>query len=103
MLKPALDDVDALLQFASTQRRRVVVTSYMDHPVGQIGAAFIAARCAAEEPYVVDRCGLLTHRLYQNDAFIERVENDGPVLRVPNGTGIGFDDLLEELPWQRLS
>jgi O-succinylbenzoate synthase len=103
VVKPAVDEVDGLLLFASQKRRRVVVTSYMDHPVGQIGAAFVAARCAAEEPYIVERCGLLTHRQYQNDAFIERVESDGPLLRVPQGTGIGFDDLLEELPWKRLT
>jgi O-succinylbenzoate synthase len=72
----------------------VVVTSYMDHPVGQFGAAYIAATHATNA-----RCGLFTHVLYEPDAFMERVESDGARLLPPRGTGIGFDDLLERLPW----
>lgn len=72
----------------------VVVTSYMDHPVGQFGAAFVAATQTTNA-----RCGLMTHVLYEPDAFIERVERVGARLVPPRGTGIGFDDLLENLPW----
>jgi O-succinylbenzoate synthase len=72
----------------------VVVTSYMDHPVGQFGAAYIAATHETNAC-----CGLFTHVLYEPDAFIERVESDGARLLAPRGTGIGFDDLLESLPW----
>lgn len=72
----------------------VVVTSYMDHPVGQFFAAYVAATNA-----VAARCGLMTHVLYEPDAFIERVERDGARLLPPRGTGIGFDDLLESLQW----
>jgi len=45
------------------------------------------------------RCGLMTHVLYEPDAFFERVERDGARLLPPRGTGLGFDDLLERLPW----
>jgi len=72
----------------------VVVTSYMDHPVGQFGATYVAATHATNA-----RCGLFTHVLYEPDAFLERVESDGARLLPPRGTGIGFDDLLERLPW----
>jgi o-succinylbenzoate synthase len=72
----------------------VVVTSYMDHPVGQFGAAYVAATHETNA-----RCGLMTHVLYEPDAFIERVQRDGARLLPPRGTGIGFDDLLEKLPW----
>lgn len=75
----------------------VVVTSYMDHPVGQFGAAYIAARHR-----VNPRCGLFTHVLYENDAFVERVRSDGARLLSPQGTGLGFDDLLSAIPWQKL-
>jgi len=34
--------------------------------------------------------------------FIERIEADGARLLPPRGTGIGFDDLLERLPWKSL-
>lgn len=72
----------------------VVVTSYMDHPVGQFGAAYVAATHVTNE-----RCGLFTHVLYEPDAFIDRIASDGARLLPPSGTGIGFDDLLESLAW----
>jgi O-succinylbenzoate synthase len=76
----------------------IVVTSYMDHPVGQFGAAYVAASHESAA-----RCGLMTHVLYEPDAFIDRIERDGARLLPPRGTGIGFDDLLEGLPWKTLT
>lgn len=75
----------------------VVVTSYMDHPVGQFCAAYVAAMNR-----VSSRCGLFTHVVYEPDAFIERIEAEGARLLPPRGTGIGFDDLLENLPWTKI-
>lgn len=76
------------------EHAEVVVTSYMDHPVGQFGAASIAATHRTNP-----RCGLFTHVLYEPDAFIERISCDGARLLPPRGTGVGFDDLLEQLSW----
>jgi len=89
--KPALSEV--FPEFAG----EIVVTSYMDHPVGQFHAAYVAATHA-----VNPRCGLFTHVLYEPNEFIESIRSDGARLLAPHGTGIGFDDLLERLPWQRL-
>ncbi|HEX6098893.1 MAG TPA: enolase C-terminal domain-like protein [Thermoanaerobaculia bacterium] len=72
----------------------VVVTSYMDHAIGQFFAAYVAATHETNP-----RCGLMTHVLYEPDAFFERVQRDGARLLPPRGTGLGFDDLLERLPW----
>ena len=69
----------------------------MDHPVGQFFAAYVAATHR-----VSARCGLFTHALYEPDAFIERIRAEGAQLLPPDGTGIGFDDLLEDLPWTRI-
>ncbi|MGZ8789795.1 MAG: hypothetical protein ACXW4P_16385 [Thermoanaerobaculia bacterium] len=73
------------------------MTSYMDHAVGQFFAAYVAATHD-----VNPRCGLMTHVLYEPDAFFERIERDGARLLPPRGTGIGFDDLLERLPWKSI-
>jgi O-succinylbenzoate synthase len=89
--KPALSDT------FPTFDGEIVVTSYMDHPVGQFHAAYVAATHD-----VSAHCGLFTHVLYEPNEFIERIEADGARLLPPKGTGIGFDDLLESLPWQRL-
>jgi O-succinylbenzoate synthase len=75
----------------------IVVTSYMDHPVGQFGAAYVAATHRVNR-----RCGLFTHVLYEPDAFLERIESDGARLRPLGGTGVGFDDVLESLTWTEL-
>ena len=75
----------------------VVVTSYLDHPVGQFFAAYVAATHE-----VSARCGLFTHAVYEPDAFNERIRADGARLLPPGGTGIGFDDLLEDLPWTKI-
>lgn len=78
-------------------RDEIVVTSYMDHPIGQFGAAYVAASHETSA-----RCGLMTHVLYEPDAFIERVERHNARLVPAQGTGIGFDGLLEKLPWTTL-
>ena len=75
----------------------VVVTSYMGHAIGQFYAAYVAATHE-----VNPRCGLMTHVLYEPDAFFERIARDGARLLAPGGTGLGFDDLLERLPWKSI-
>jgi O-succinylbenzoate synthase len=90
VIKPAIQqipDTDA----------EIVVTSYMDHPIGQLCAAYAAARAG-----ITTTCGLITHVLYEADPFIERMQLDGTRLLPPAGTGWGFDDLLKGLPWQKL-
>jgi O-succinylbenzoate synthase len=99
VVKPAAQTPDVALATGLD----VVVTSYMDHPVGQLHAAHVAARVAAEHPKQVRQAGLLTHLLFEPDPFLEQIAIDGNTLARPTGTGIGFDDLLERLPWKQLS
>lgn len=91
VVKPALQEMPR-------SSREIVVTSYMDHAVGQMFAAFFAA-----SHHVTNVCGLFTHVLYEPDLFFERVRAEGPRLLAPEGSGIGFDDMLEALPWKRLA
>jgi len=90
ILKPALEEIPCT-------DAELVVTSYMDHPIGQLCAAYAAATAN-----ITSTCGLITHVLFENDPFIERMRVDGTHLVPPEGNGWGFDDLLEKLPWQRL-
>lgn len=75
-----------------------LITSYMDHPIGQLHAAAVAARTATNP-----RCGLVTHVLFEPNAFSERLALDGARLIPPGGSGVGFDDLLDALPWESLA
>jgi O-succinylbenzoate synthase len=90
VIKPAIEGIP------STDSE-LVVTSYMDHPIGQLCAAYAAATAG-----VTTTCGLVTHVLYDPDPFIDRMQIDGARLVPPGGTGWGFDDLLERLPWRTL-
>jgi len=89
IVKPAIQEIPQT-------KKEMIITSYMDHPIGQFGAAY----CAALHP--APRCGLFTHVLYEKNEFIERIRSDGARLLPPEGTGIGFDDLLEGVPWKKL-
>ncbi|MDA7920587.1 hypothetical protein N9Z18_01380 [Verrucomicrobiales bacterium] len=95
VLKPAY-----LTEFPNYQSR-FAVTSYMDHAVGQMFAGMVASHHAKDEKLI--SCGLLTHRCFEKDAFFEQIQTDGPRLLPVEGTGLGFDDLLEALPWKRIN
>lgn len=99
----AVEIVKPALQTMQRRRRRVVFTSNMDHPIGQLFAAREASAYYTAHPDQEEICGLATHVLFEPDAFIERMRCDEENrLIFPGGTGFGFDDLLETLPWQRL-
>jgi O-succinylbenzoate synthase len=102
VIKPAIDEPFLLGEAAIQNQQRVVLTSYMDHPVGQTFAAWEAARLGLQFPGLVGQCGLQTHHLFEPDAFSEMLGPWSPVFQVPEGKGLGFDDLLDALPWTRL-
>jgi o-succinylbenzoate synthase len=82
----------------------LVLTSAMDHPLGQMYAAYQAALARQQLGDRVDLCGLCTQHLFTPDAFTERVHSPGGKLEADSsGGGLGFGDLLERLPWRLLS
>lgn len=101
IVKPAIDEPFLLAEAALRHQQRVVVTSYMEHPVGQTFAAWEAARLSLQFPGLVGLCGLQTHHLFEPDAFSEWLGPWLPVFQPPAGFGLGFDELLDELPWTR--
>ena len=102
VIKPAVDEPWLLAEAAAARGRQVVVTSYMDHPLGQAFAAWEAGRLALQFPGLVGVCGLQTHHLFEPDAFTEALGSWTPGFNAPPGTGLGFDDLLDKLPWKRV-
>ena len=80
-----------------------VFTSVMDHPIGQLWAAYCAACYYQDTPKdQIPLCGLCTHLLFKKDAFIEALGDLSPMINAPEGTGLGFDDLLSKLDWKKL-
>lgn len=81
---------------------RIVFTSYLDHPLGQVSAAWVAASFSKTSGDRLACCGLLSQVAYQPNAFSERLKTKGARLSAPEGTGFGFDDLLLNLEWREL-
>jgi o-succinylbenzoate synthase len=102
VIKPAIDEPFLLGESAVGHSQRVVMTSYMDHPVGQAFAAWEAARLELQFPDLVSLCGLQTHHLFEPDGFTEALGPWSPDFKIPEGHGLGFGDLLDAQPWTRL-
>ena len=101
VVKPALDDVTAVCAKALLEAWKLVITSYMDHPVGQCYAAWCAGKVERRFAGILDPvAGLMTHGLFEPNAFTERLGTPSPHWKSPGGTGLGFDDLLEDLSWE---
>lgn len=103
VIKPAVDEPLLLAEAALANHQRLVVTSYMDHPLGQAFAAWEAARLGLQFPGMLAACGLQTHHLFEPNPFTEVLGPWSPAFQAPPGHGLGFDDLLEELPWNPLT
>lgn len=101
--KPGRGDRIGAENVGGKEARAFCFTSYMDHAIGQMWAAACAA-VMIESPDAgrLLTCGLLTQRCFEPDAFFERLTCEGARLLPPEGTGLGFDDLIDSLPWTRL-
>lgn len=99
VLKPAARDAALVVDRARAWNRPLVVTSYLDHPLGQVAAAWAAARLLREPGLRVDPCGLLSHEVYEPNAFSGLLETRGPRLLLPREPGFGFGDLLRRQRW----
>lgn len=95
VVKPAVQDETRFL--FQTNQQRVIFTSYLDHPLGQLAAAYVAAKSEVNEVG-----GFLSHLAYETDLFIDQMHAQGPQLIPPPGTGLGFDSFLDDLNWVEL-
>jgi O-succinylbenzoate synthase len=82
----------------------LMLTSAMDHALGQMFAAYEAAVASRDLGERIGLCGLCTQHLFEPDGFFERIQSPGGLIQ-PDlvGGGLGFGDLLERLPWRRLT
>lgn len=102
VVKPARRDWREVV--ARHPDRSLILTSAMDHPIGQLYAAYQAALARAELGEQVGLCGLCTEHLFTGDPFLERVRSPGGRLEFDrSGGGLGMGDLIEKLPWRRLT
>lgn len=100
--KPAKMDMQKALSHCEKWKLQMTITSYMDHPIGVAHATALAMEYKKLYPDLILEAGCLTHRLYQMEPFAAELNTQGPYLLKPAGTGVGFDKMLEALPWQSL-
>jgi O-succinylbenzoate synthase len=98
IFKPAVSEVSWL----SSMNKRVVFSSYMDHPLGEMAAIYAAAHYS-QTLERMEVCGLRTWHLFEKNEFSEGLQNLGAHLDVAVGTGFGFDDILLNQAWSALS
>ncbi|MEM7014306.1 MAG: hypothetical protein AAF585_22825 [Verrucomicrobiota bacterium] len=100
VVKPARNDPAEQAALADLHHQALMFTSYMDHPLGQMFAAYEAALVQKRRPQRFLECGLVTHHLFDDsDPFVSALGPPIPQLQPVAGTGLGFDDLLNDLPW----
>jgi O-succinylbenzoate synthase len=101
IIKPAVSDVGAILQRARAWQKHIVFTSYLDHPLGQLWAAWAAATAARSMS--VETCGLLSQGAYEDSVFSSLIVAQGPKLDPRNTIGICDSELLEKhAAWKEL-
>ena len=91
IVKPAVQDETP---FLAVTNQKIVVTSYLDHPLGQMAAAYVAGRMNRVKPTSLVTCGLLSHSAYLKNPFSTALK-EGPDFAAPIGTGFGFNQQLE--------
>lgn len=107
IIKPAIQDCAAIVDFALKKNKKIAITSFMDHPVGQAQSLAMALEIkknlGASANDVLSVCGLRTGFLFESNEFSEQIENSGAYLLPPQGIGYGFDSQLGGLAWQNLN
>src|SRR5690606_25728492 len=102
VLKPARQDVEDLVEICIEQGMKLVFTSSMDHLVGVAHAHSVAEAVKSKYPASVLQSGLLTHALFEEDLFSQRLKVEDSCLVFPKDLGIGFTRELESLEWREL-
>ena len=97
VIKPARENWRAIAEFARQTDRSVMVTSYLDHPLGQMTAAWAAAQLKLNAGLKMESCGLLSQTAYKPHLFSEVLQTEGPRILSPQGFGFGFDSLWSTL------
>lgn len=98
VLKPAITPLTDLFAALLTPQR-CIVTSYLDHPLGQLSASWCAALLYRSRSSKADTCGLLTHHCYLPHSFSSAINDEKCKLIPALGNGFGCSHLLEQQSW----
>lgn len=102
VIKPAIQDELKVIQKYRGANKKFVITHYMDFPVGQMCAFVAAQEVISLLGAQLLSCGLQQQDLYDGQSFQNLIRHDGPFILPPEGLGLGFDSLLQNLNWTEL-
>lgn len=102
VLKPARQDTVKAREFAHRFRLKMAITSSLDHPVGVMHAAALCGEFKKLYPNMILDAGCFSHTSYELDQFSALLPPKGPYLSDVTGSGVGFDQILQALPWTKL-
>jgi len=102
VVKPAIQDWKKMASIAKQMGVSLVVTSYLDHPIGQLYATWVAVQLHADPHIQLEPCGLISQIAYEPNAFSVLLATKKNRLELPLDLGIGFSSVLEGLKWEEL-
>lgn len=108
IVKPAIQDEQPLLAAlaafdeVATVAPQICVTSYLDHPLGQITALWVAGCIAQRAPRRLGVCGLASQSAYVPGDLSSLLRMHGSCLEPPLDAGWGCTPALAALAWERL-
>lgn len=94
IIKPARNNI---LKQKNFSKQKIVFTSSMDHPLGQICALYESCLYPTSE-----HSGLLTQHLFEPNPYSEQLLINDAALMPVEGFGFGFDHLLKKENWQNV-
>jgi hypothetical protein len=98
--KPALENTTEVVKFITQQRKKLVITSYLDHPLGNYFALFNACQLMGEEFLVT--CGLNSFDFYEVPTFVAPPIECSKIALDTNELGLGMTNYLKNLQWEIL-
>lgn len=100
IVKPAIENAFHLVQKFPNQR--IVFTSYMDHPLGQLCGLYEAATFYETFPEKEEHCGFLTHQLFEENFYSNLISTHDTIIFPKLDSGFGFGSLLEKEIWKKI-
>lgn len=98
VIKPSVEDWRAV----SDDYSGVVVTSNMQHPLGQMWDTYQACMAQMNLTEKWQGAGLVTHGLLAADKWTRALGGVRPVVAPEPSPGLGFEKELESLSWQKI-
>jgi O-succinylbenzoate synthase len=102
VIKPVVQKFEDVIFDEIKRGVNICITSSLDHPLGVCIAAWEYNKLNKNHPGSLVTPGLTSFTNYQKDIFSEIIWDSNDQFKSPNGTGFGFDDLLDKLQWQKL-